>query len=163
MSQETKSNIIDLDLSKAIKDNERLTRLLCSPEMYDEATQQASPFAFELRHFKNNKDEEYVSLGRNSAMTDPEVFGNFIVQGYNIFNKKNRGNFIGFGTFRHDEAKQISNLIEIHPLIKGPSYHVGLFYSDGQGGYYKGPVRAIPGMYAVLQDLAGILKIILIN
>jgi len=154
------SHLVDSDAKKAVDGAEVLVRLLNSPLMYDAIKGQVTPDAFDLRCFSNGKNEEYLSLGRMSKFLLESDFKKYLRQGYNIFDKKKRGNFIGYGTFKYSEALRISNnSVEVNPLLNSPEYHVGMFYKNEQGGYYEGSLKKKNmEMVELLKDLADLLE-----
>lgn len=151
----------DIDYkAQAIGDEESMIRLLCSPQYYDKETHIVSAETFNLRLFKNNVPETYVSLGREEVMVKDGTLSDFLHKGYRIWgNRKNNPNeYTAYGKFCTGEARMVNeNIIEINPLIGDDKGHVGMFYIKSEDEYYKGPLPTddaeIAGMLYDLADM----------
>lgn len=145
-----------------IEGNEQLIRLLCSPSFYDKEKNQINPDTFDLRKLPSGTPEEYVSLGRVKYFETPEKKANYINLGIKI-HWPNGNTFSAYGEFNCEDAREVHEMIEISPLKSDNKSHVGLFYANPKGGYYKGPLpKTDPEILEVLMDLADLLKITII-
>lgn len=155
-----------IDKSAAIvENNEILLRLLCSPQFYDEQQGIVNIDVFDLRMLGSNGDipEEYVSLGRNKYLNSPEEFKKYLLLGNIIKWPPNepKNKFYGHGSFLCQDAREVHNMIEIHPLLKSKEYHIGLFYAKSENEYYRGPLPKDSNLeiLEMLMDLADLLSV----
>ena len=149
--------------TKQIDDSETLTRLLCSPWYYNELLGIVNPDAFDLRIQNSGDYEEYVSLVRPRCLQSQEDLESFLSNmGRRIWDNKPQdpNHYIGYGNFICSDAREVHEMIEIYPLIKGSDTHIGLFYRHPKGGYYCGPLpKTDPEILEMLTDLADLLEV----
>lgn len=146
-----------------IEDKETLLRLLCSPQYFNEETNQVSLDAFDLRIFQNGDLEEFVSLARISSFSSQEEFDKYLsTRGYKIWDDKpnDENSYYGYGTFNCKDAREVHAMIEINPLKGKDKTHIGLFYKHPSGGYYCGPLpKTDLEILDVLSELTDQLKV----
>lgn len=153
------------DKADPIADEEKLTRLLCSPLYYNKELGIVNIDTFDLRMVGKNKDvpETYVSLGRCGFINTPELIENYIQFASNHIkwpqsNPKNK--FTAFANFLCQKAKEINDIIEIHPLVGNDPKHIGLFYRKKDSTYYEGPLpKTDPEILEILMDLTSIVEV----
>ena len=163
MSDGKIQNYIDSE-ALAVEDDERLVRLLCSPLYYDRQTGMVSPDAFDLRILGKNKDkpESYVSLGRMLYLDSKEKFDGYVANGNKIkwpaHNPKNV--FAGYGMFLCGDARDVHEMVRVHPLKGSKEFHIGLFYVKADGTLYEGPLpKTDADVLEMLADLADLLEV----
>lgn len=155
-------NCIDSS-AEPIGNEETLLRLLCSPSYYNEEHGIVNADAFDLRVLKGGSLEEYVSLARLSCFGSLEEYQQYLsTAGYRIWDDKEEAedHYYGYGIFNCADAREVHQMVEINPLVRGKKSHVGLFYKAPQGGYYCGPLpKDNVEVLEVLSDLADLLSV----
>lgn len=145
-----------------VSDKETLIRLLCSPQYYNEDMNIVNPDAFDLRILNSGDYECFVSLGRvNGFQSQDDVDWYLSSMGYKIWDDKcdSENHYYGYGTFECGDAREVHNMIEIHPLT-GSKSHIGLFYRHPDGGFYSGPLpKSDPEILEMLSDLSDLLDV----
>ena len=164
MSENEVQDIIDLEETHSVSDDETLIRLLCSPQYYDEEQGIVNPDAFDLRMLGKNKDkpEPFVSLGRKVFLATKEQMDDYLSFGNRIKWPEHSpsNSFIGYGEFLCGDAREVHDMVRIYPLKKGHSYHIGLFYAKSDGTFYMGPLpKTDTEILEVLADLAELLEV----
>lgn len=147
----------------SIGNEETLLRLLCSPSYYDEENNIVNVDAFDLRVLKGGSLEEYVSLARLSCFGSDEEYQQYLSTiGYGLWDDKedSEDHYYGYGIFNCVDAREVHQMVEINPLVRGKKSHVGLFYKAPGGGYYCGPLpKDNVEVLEVLSDLADLLSV----
>lgn len=145
-----------------VNDDETLIRLLCSPLYYDAENDLVNNDAFDLRILKSGKLETYVSLARLKMFSSQDEINQYLSSaGYKMWDDKDdcEQNYYGYGVFNCGDAREVHDMIEVNPVNEGAPSHIGLFYKDDNGSYFKGPLPKNEIINEVLSDLAELLEV----
>lgn len=160
-SRKRAENNIDFD-AEEIAGEEQLARLLCSPQYYDTERNIVNNDAFDLRILKSGVKEQFVSLGRLKFMPTEKDLDAYLTLGERIkwpdHDPKNV--FSAYGEFNCGDAREVHDMVRIHPLKGDNKKHIGLFYAKHDGGYFEGPLpKTDTDVLEVLSDLADLVSV----
>lgn len=145
----------DITFSKpVICEDEKIARLLSSPEFYDKTTKQINFETFNLRTFSNGEKEAYLSLVRLNYTTQKDI----TKKGKYIF-KKGTNEYVGYGTLKTKDLKEerIGN-VKIFPVKQGKNEHCGLFYINKNRVFVTGDLTQHPEFFHSIRKLCKILN-----